>query len=114
MGSAAPKKRPMRSKRSGVKKFKQYMANWEILKKLGAFLLVLFIVSCVPVRYVYVDPKDSVIREQRIIHSNIYIQTPLFLNRFVTRPYVPQRRVIMPVRPPAHKPAPRGVYWKQH
>lgn len=107
MGSAAPKKRPMRSRRSGVKKFKQYMANWEILKKLGAFVLVLFIVSCVPVRYVYVDPKDSVIREQRIIQSTIYTQFPLFFNRYTVYPPVPHPRFIVPMRP-QYAPAPRG------
>ncbi len=33
MGSAAKKKRPMRSKRSGVKKFELVKANQEVLKK---------------------------------------------------------------------------------
>ena len=36
MGTAAPKKRPMRSRRSGVKKLRILQANLDILKKLGA------------------------------------------------------------------------------
>ena len=45
MANARPKPRPMRSRRSGVKKFKQYMANWEVLKKLGAFCLIAVLFS---------------------------------------------------------------------
>lgn len=33
MGSAAPKKRPMRSRRSGVKKMELVKANLEVLNK---------------------------------------------------------------------------------
>jgi len=36
MGSAAPKPRPMRSRRSGIKKLKLVNANLAILKKLKA------------------------------------------------------------------------------
>ena len=37
MGSAAKKPRPMRSRRSGVKKLKLVQSNLEVLKKLGFF-----------------------------------------------------------------------------
>ena len=36
MGSAAPKKRPMRSRRSGVKKFELVKNNLRILNKIKA------------------------------------------------------------------------------
>lgn len=36
MGTAAPKKRPMRSRRSGIKKSKLVTANLAILSKLKA------------------------------------------------------------------------------
>ena len=108
MANAAPKKRPMRSRRSGVKKFKQYMSNWEILKKLGAFVLVvMFFTSCVPVRYVYIDPKDSTVHKQRVIHSDIYLNsTPLYFNYY--RPYYIPQRIIVPVRPQYRPMPPRG------
>lgn len=42
-------------------------------------LLILFLalVGCTPLQYVYVDPKDSVVKKQRIIYD--YQYTPLFL-----------------------------------
>ena len=60
-------------------------------------LLVLF-ASCTPVRYVYLDPKDSVIREQRIIHQNTLV--PLYFQYNWYRPYyrpviIQQRRSIL-------------------
>jgi hypothetical protein len=43
-------------------------------------LLILFLAlaGCTPLQYVYIDPKDSVIRKQRIIYD--YQYTPLFYN----------------------------------
>lgn len=107
MANAAPKKRPMRSKRSGVKKFKQYVANWEILKKLGAFVLILFIASCTPVQYMYVSPQDSVVRKQRVVYDDIYLHTPLFFRIYSPYSFVPTYRVIIPTRP-AYRPSPRS------
>jgi hypothetical protein len=52
MGSAAPKKRPMRSVRSGIKKLELVKANLAILKKLAALFIIVIFASCVPVRYV--------------------------------------------------------------
>lgn len=108
MGTAAKKKRPMRSRRSGVKKFKQYMSNWEVLKKLGAFVLILFIASCTPVQYVYVNPQDSTVHKQRIIYSNIYLHTPFYFNQY--SPYYYSPRIIVPVNPSIHyKQAPHYI-----
>ena len=54
MGSAAKKKRPMRSRRSGVKKFELVKSNYEVLKKLGLFVVLISLFSScvmiVPVR----------------------------------------------------------------
>ena len=70
-------------------------------------LLVLF-ASCTPVRYVYVDPKDSVVRRQVIIHDNLFIPSPLYHNSWYWynripyyRPVLvqPRRPIIVPQRP---------------
>lgn len=70
-------------------------------------LLVLF-VSCTPVGYVYIDPKDSVVKRQRVIHDNIFIPTPLYYNSWFwynQTPYYrpilvdPRRPIIVPQRP---------------
>jgi len=45
MGTAAKKPRAMRSRRSGVKKLKLVQSNLSILKKLGAFVLILGLLS---------------------------------------------------------------------
>jgi hypothetical protein len=43
--------------------------------------VVMFVASCTPVRYVYVDPKDSTIHKQRVIYNNVYESyTPLYFN----------------------------------
>ena len=77
-------------------------------------LLILFfaLVGCTPLQYVYIDPKDSVIRKQRIIYD--YQYTPLFYNtvpfynpiiiqrwsvpRYQSQRWTPQR--------PQHRPLP--------
>ena len=77
-------------------------------------LLILFLalVGCTPLQYVYVDPKDSVIKKQRIIYD--YQYTPLFYNpipyynpiiiqRWGVPRYQPQRWT--PQRP-QHRPLP--------
>jgi hypothetical protein len=45
MGTAAKKKRPMRSRRSGVKKAELVKNNLEIIKKLSIFVLVVGLFS---------------------------------------------------------------------
>jgi hypothetical protein len=72
-------------------------------------LLILFLAlaGCTPLQYVYVDPKDSVVKKQRIIYD--YQYTPLFYNpipyynpiiiqRWGVPRYQPQQRWI-PQRP---------------
>jgi hypothetical protein len=66
-------------------------------------LLILFLAlaGCTPLQYVYVDPKDSVVKKQRIIYD--YQYTPLFYNPIIIQRwgvprYQPQQRWI-PQRP---------------
>ena len=67
--------------------------------------LLLVLGSCTPVRYVYVDQKDSVVKKQRIIYDNLYMPSPLFFNYGWGVPfYNPiiiqrQRPIIIPQRP---------------
>jgi hypothetical protein len=49
------------------------------MKKLLFLVLVLFS-ACTPVRYVYVDQKDSVVKKQRVIYDNLYVPSPFFFN----------------------------------
>ena len=67
--------------------------------------LLLVLGSCTPVRYVYVDQKDSVVKKQRIIYDNLYMPSPLFFNFGWGVPfYNPiiiqrQRPIVIPQRP---------------
>ena len=61
------------------------------------FAGLLFLAGCVPVRYVYVDPKDSVVRQQRIIRDYQYIQTPMYMDWYYRPYYSP--RIVIPIRP---------------
>ena len=77
---------------------------------------LLFLASCTPVRYVYVDPKDSVVREQRRLYQDIF--TPLYFQYDWYRPYYRpiiiqrQRPIVVPQRP-QHRPIPpRPPKWK--
>ena len=75
----------------------------------GAFIvaLILGIVlqSCTPLQYVYVDPKDSVVKRQRVIYDNLYVPSPLFFNYGWGVPYYNpiiiqrQRPIVIPQRP---------------
>ena len=98
------------------------------MKKLLFGLLLLM--SCTPVQYVYVDPKDSTVKKQRVIYDNIYdTHIPLYFqyNPYpYSRPFynpiiiqqqkpiiVPQRPVIQPNRwsrplPPRQPRQPRN------
>lgn len=60
--------------------------------------VTMFLVSCTPVRYVYINPKDSVIVKQRVIYDNIYVPQINYFSNWV-RPYynpiiirIPQRQ----------------------
>ena len=75
----------------------------------GAFIvaLILGIVlqSCTPLQYVYVDPKDSVVKRQRVMYDNLYVPSPLFFNYGWGAPYYNpiiiqrQRPIVVPRRP---------------
>jgi len=98
MANAKPKKRPMRSVRSGAKKLELVKTNLSILKKLVALFIIIIFASCVPIRYVYIDPKDSIIRKQRVIYNDIYLSTPLYFDYY--RPYyIPVPKIVVPVHP---------------
>ena len=78
----------------------------------GLIIILILIISyllqsCTPVRYVYVDPKDSVVRHQRIIRDYQYIQTPMYMDWYYRPFYSP--RIVVPIRPiqrPGHGPLP--------
>jgi hypothetical protein len=91
------------------------------MKKLLFGLLLL--ASCTPVQYVYVDPKDSTVKKQRVIYDNIYdTHIPLYFqyNPYLYgRPFynpiiiqrqrpivVPQRRSIIVPQRPQYRPLP--------
>jgi hypothetical protein len=73
--------------------------------------LVMFMASCTPVRYVYVDQKDSIVKKQRVVYDNLYVPSPFFFNYGWGIPYynpiiiqkqrpivIPQRTYIQPNR----------------
>ena len=67
--------------------------------------LLLVLSSCTPVRYVYVDQKDSVVKKQRVIYDNLYVPSPFFFNYGWGVPYYNpiiiqrQRPIVVPQRP---------------
>ena len=66
--------------------------------------LLLILGACTPVRYVYVDQKDSVIKKQRVIYDNLYMPSPFFVNYGWGVPYYNpiiiqrQRPIVVPQR----------------
>ena len=76
--------------------------------------LILFaMVGCAPVRYVYIDPKDSTVRKQRIEYEDVHI--PLYFNyNWYSRPYYyyqPQRIIVTVPRNQSLPPRPsRGKH----
>jgi hypothetical protein len=86
----------------------------KIISVCVAFILFLwiamFIASCTPVQYVYIDPKDSVVRKQRVIYDYQYVPlytTPIIIQRWITPRYQPQRWI--PQRPPFRYTPPRQI-----
>ena len=67
--------------------------------------LLLVLGSCTPVKYVYVDQKDSVVKKQRVVYDYLYVPSPLFFNYGWGVPfYNPiiiqrQRPIVIPHRP---------------
>ena len=120
MGSAAPKKRPMRSRRSGVKKLELVKANLSILKKLAALFIVILFVGCdAPYHIVETITTDSTGKQVHIVQkyydngttvvpqaSVNVVTTPLFY------PYI-SPRVIVPIGPVYHY-VPRYSYRGRH
>ena len=104
MGSAAPKKRPMRSKRSGVKKIELVKANLAVLKKLLVlFAIILFIGCDAPYRIVETTTIDSTGKQIHTIqkyYDNLTTVVPqasfnVIATPFFYRPYpvvIPQYR----------------------
>jgi hypothetical protein len=69
-------------------------------------ILLLGLFSCTPVRYVYVDQKDSVVKKQRVVYDNLYVPSPFFFNYgwgipYYSRPIIIQRQrpIVIPQRP---------------
>jgi hypothetical protein len=70
------------------------------MKYLLSILFLALLAGCAPLQYVYVDPKDSVVKKQRIIYD--YQYTPLYYNPIIIQRwsiprYQPQRWI--PQRP---------------
>ncbi len=74
--------------------------------------VTMYLASCTPVRYVYVDQKDSVVKKQRVIYDDLYVPSPFFFNYGWGIPYynpiiiqrqrpiiIPQRPIVIPQRP---------------
>jgi hypothetical protein len=74
------------------------------MKKL-LLVLLMGLLSCTPVRYVYVDQKDSVVKKQRVVYDDLYVPSPFFFNYGWGVPfYNPiiiqrQRPIVIPQRP---------------
>jgi hypothetical protein len=68
-------------------------------------VLLLGLFSCTPVRYVYVDQKDSVVKKQRVVYDDLYVPSPFFFNYGWGVPYYNpiiiqrQRPIVIPRRP---------------
>jgi hypothetical protein len=99
MGTAAPKKRPMRSRRSGVKKIELVKANLAVLKKYIALLIIVFVAGCIPVREVRFDGHRNYYQRHRehTFTAPIWIpgRGPILHTQRVR---IPQRA--LPSRPP--------------
>ncbi len=79
------------------------------MKKL-IFIILLFLSACAPVRYVYVDPKDSTIKRQRVIYDDLYVPSPLFFNYGWNTPFynpiiIQRQRPIVTPRRPQYRPS---------
>lgn len=92
--------KPRRSRRSGLKKAALIKKNIEVLKKLSVGVLLLFMMACTTTRYVYVDPKDSVVKRQRVVYDNYIAPSPFYDPFF--RPYFwgPRPIIVVPRNQP--------------
>ena len=92
MGSAAPKKRPMRSRRSGIKKLELVKANLSILKKLAVLFVIILFAACTPVRYVNVHSHRNYYQKHRATTYTAPVWVPGRGVVLQTQPIPPQRR----------------------
>ena len=137
MGTAAPKKRPMRSRRSGVKKLNLVKSNLLILKKLAALLILVFLFACeAPYKIVETTTPDSTGKQIRTInkyydnsptvipHTSINLTSDLwFYNRYnfyngysyplVIQVPVYRQQIVTPTRPEYHY-TPSPSYRSRH
>jgi len=90
MANAKPKKRAMRSTRSGVKKLELVKANLEILKKLAALFILVFLFACeAPYKIVETTTTDSTGKQIHTIqkyYSNTTTVVPQASFNVVTHP----------------------------
>lgn len=74
MGTATKKKRPMRSRRSGVKKLALVKSNLSTLKKLAALFMVVLLFACeTPYKVIQTTTTDST-GKTTIIKQKYYLQ----------------------------------------
>ena len=83
------------------------------MRFLLSILFLALLAGCAPLQYVYVDPKDSVVRKQRIIYD--YQYTPLYYNPIIIQRwsiprYYPQRWI--PQRPTHRFVPPRQLPYR--
>jgi len=101
MANAKPKKRPMRSVRSGVKKLELVKANLSILKKLAALFILIMFASCEPFRYAEVNMHS---------HHNYYSRHRF--NTYTAPVWIPGRGAILQTLPTPpryyYRPSRRG------
>jgi PBP1b-binding outer membrane lipoprotein LpoB len=76
------------------------------MKYLLSILFLALLAGCAPLQYVYVDPKDSVVKKQRVIYDYQYMplfytpvlyNVPTIIQRWSVPRYQPQRWI--PQRP---------------
>ena len=127
MANAAPKKRPMRSKRSGVKKLALVKSNLSILKKLAALFIIVFLFACeAPYHITETYTTDSTGKTVRTVQkyynntttvtpqasinigSSFWWGTPYYYRPYYNPVIVP--RIVVPVNPSIHyNQAPRYI-----
>ena len=119
MGTAAPKKRPIRSRRSGIKKIELVKANLSVLKKLAALFVILLFAACItPLRVIEtttIDSTGKAVKTVQKIYGPNYNYAPQASFNIISSPlFYPYRRPVIIPRsiPPVHRftpsPAPRG------
>jgi len=87
------------------RRLRQHSLKIDYMKRI-LFGLLLLLVGCAPVRYVYIDPKDSIVKKQRVYYDDIYYSTPLYYPFYwnyspgirFTQPIIinPRPRVVIP------------------